>query len=892
MTQRHAVGITVASAAIALALAVGLMVVGLAAAPQQTASAEKQLEAAIHREQVLGDVKGAIEQYKQLAQSSTRAVAAQALVHLGQCYEKLGETQLKDARATYERVVRDFGDQPELVAEARKRLAALAGPASKPGGLQMRKIWAQDAPPVVERALTADGKYFRGIDEATGDVVQFEIATQHRTRIANKTPWTEKKRIVGQVFSRDGKQIVYNSYAYDLSTRAWTSSVVSTRSLDGSDLRTLHTEKNADVYPLDWSPDAGSIVALREEDATSELVVISTADGSVQARRSIPSGWISNERASYSPDGRFIAFGLLSSGSDHSGDIFLMTADGRNEVAVAGHPAYDDLIGWTPDGRSLIFLSDRSGTADIWSVPVTGGRQEGEPVLLKKDFGFHSIPVGIAPDGSLYYGTQTNSVGLDICEVDLETGKVLVPPAPVTTRYSETELPTWSPDGKSLLYISWSVSNMSRNPVVTIRSAATGEERFLSPRLQSFPTGIQWAPDSRSLIAQASTETETAIFRIDTETSGVTKLAPDGMCVRLCPDGKTLVFVKGGTLITKRNLDTGEESPVAKAGSQLYDLSPDGTEVVFQVNGVVNIVSLNGGEPRELLRGLAQVYRLRWTRDGRYIIAQAVVPASLALWRVPAQGGKPLKLDLSVPRMGNDFSLNPDNRRLAFNVNGPFKIELWVLENFLTPPKSPPPTAPVHPAPIPALARPANRGKVLMIVNEGKSSDLELMLTKEVGVMKSLLEKAGFEVMVSTASNQPLVAGGATLKPDLKFSDVHVADYKGVVMPCMAVNSKPLPPEGVAIIKEAVAKGKPLAAQTGSVILLARAGVLAGRKYAGRPSWRANYPEVKDAVYSGDGVVQDGKIITSGTCPYTAKQQGLEDGTSRLTEALIAELKR
>ena len=82
-----------------------------------------------------------------------------------------------------------------------------------------------------------------------------------------------------------------------------------------------------------------------------------------------------------------------------------------------------------------------------------------------------------------------------------------------------------------------------------------------------------------------------------------------------------------------------------------YDLSPDGREVVFQVDGAVKTVSLNGGEPRELFRGLAQCYGLRWTRDGRYIIAQALDTASSEIWRVPAQGGTPLKLDLSVPKM-------------------------------------------------------------------------------------------------------------------------------------------------------------------------------------------------------------------------------------------------
>ncbi len=87
--------------------------------------------------------------------------------------------------------------------------------------------------------------------------------------------------------------------------------------------------------------------------------------------------------------------------------------------------------------------------------------------------------------------------------------------------------------------------------------------------------------------------------------------------------------------------------------------------------------------------------------------------------------------------------------------------------------------------------------------------------------------------------------------------------------------------------------GKPIAAQTGSVIRVARAGVLAGKKYALAKGWKLEqYPELKNAVYSGDGIVQDGKVITSGICPATAKSQKVPDGTSKLTEALIAELKK
>ncbi|MDP2982848.1 MAG: hypothetical protein Q8O92_05930 [Candidatus Latescibacter sp.] len=147
------------------------------------------------------------------------------------------------------------------------------------------------------------------------------------------------------------------------------------------------------------------------------------------------------------------------------------------------------------------------------------------------------------------------------------------------------------------------------------------------------------------------------------------------------------MFVMDG-IIRKRNLDTGEESEVVKTPATFsplyYDISPDGREVVFQVDGAVKTVSLNGGEPRELFRGLAQYYNLKWTWDGRYIIAQT--RDSSEIWRVPAQGGTPLKLDLSVlseARKLRFFALHPDNRRFAFSVDEGSKSELWVMENFL-----------------------------------------------------------------------------------------------------------------------------------------------------------------------------------------------------------------
>jgi len=655
---------------------------GYLASQAKDNKAEVALQAAIKTETVDGNLRGAIEQYKKIAvqPGAGRVTVATALLRMGQCYEKLGATDTREARKAYEQVVREYADQAGIVTQARVRLAALSGPG---GGLVTRRV-LPDASGVAG-VLTADGKYISHIERDTGDIVQFEVASGQTRRITNRVPWSKTEDLLDdQAFSRDGKQIAYDSEVLS-DAKDWIPHL-RIRNLDGSGLRTLYNEKDTYVVPLDWSPDAGSILAYRWRNTEgTDLILISTADGSVRVLRSTTSMWIS---ASFSPDGRSVAFSFVREGKPPHGDVFLMTADGRNEVVIGGHPAEDQLLRWTPDGRSLLFFSDRSGTWDIWTVAIAGGKQQGEPEPLKKDFALDSEVIGFAPNGSFYYKTQTSLGRLYSGEVDLETGKVLVPPAPVTTRYTgPPSQPTWSPDGRNLLYISRSGIVGPGKNILTIRSAATGEERFLSPRLR-LVNQASWAPDGRSIIALGITETGIGMFRIDAETSGITKLGIGGVAPKLCPDGKTLVFVTGGPSIRKRNLETGEESEVLKVGTMSYGLSPDGRDVVFQVDGVVKIIPLNGGEPREIFRGSAKSnYGLMWTRDGRNIIIRLHTGANSEIWRVPAQGGTPLKLDLSVPKM-MFFALHPDNRRFVFSVDEGSKSELWVLENFLPPTKA------------------------------------------------------------------------------------------------------------------------------------------------------------------------------------------------------------
>jgi hypothetical protein len=89
---------------------------------------ERELESALHRELVLGDLAGAMSEYRSLIadQQTPRPIAAKALLEIARCQEKLGQS--KDAYNTYRRLVAEFGDQLGTLKLASAKLAQWSGP--------------------------------------------------------------------------------------------------------------------------------------------------------------------------------------------------------------------------------------------------------------------------------------------------------------------------------------------------------------------------------------------------------------------------------------------------------------------------------------------------------------------------------------------------------------------------------------------------------------------------------------------------------------------------------------------------------------------------------------------------------------------------------------------
>ena len=148
---------------------------------------------------------------------------------------------------------------------------------------------------------------------------------------------------------------------------------------------------------------------------------------------------------------------------------------------------------------------------------------------------------------------------------------------------------------------------------------------------------------------------------------------------------------------------------------------------------------------------------------------------------------------------------------------------------------------------------------------------------------------------VATFSGHPIAGPTAKIEKVMKLSEIKLDDYVGLIMPCMSIGNVPVAPEAVAVVKKVLADGKPVAAPMTSVGMLAEAGLLKGKKYSliydplkTTATRKSPDPRFVDAIYSGSGVVQDGKIITAGGCPLAERALGLQNRTFELTQTFIA----
>lgn len=560
--------------------------------------------------------------------------------------------------------------------------------------ISLRRIWA--GPDVdIEGAISPDGRYISYVDWDTGDLAIYEIATGKKQRLTNKGSWDESDEYAE--FSRwspDGKKIVYDwcnkEYFIELHIVG----------LDGSEPRILYRNKDVGwAQTYDWSPDGKQILACFTTKDGDQIVLVSVADSSVCVLKTLNKGYPQN--MVFSPDGRYIVYDFPQKESSLESDIFLMLADGSREIPLVEHPADDCFLDWTPDGKNILFTSDRTGSPCMWSIAIIDGIVQGVPKLVKPDISRKCISMGFTKDGSFYYGRGGRGMSnIYTAKLDPKTGKILIPPKKTIQRFEgHNATPDYSPDGKYLAYISLH----GRQQILSIRSLETGQEREFHSKLRRILSPL-WSPDGNSILIAGMDYDINRFgnYQIDPKTGIFTPLLLPSKDFRFSShewsrDGKS--FFHGQSCITDkysqimlREIKSGKEKEIYRtSGFERFCLacSPDGKWLAFinmRNDSALRIMPSAGGEPRELYRcepKKEQLLNLKWTADGKYIlfVKRKIEQKGLNLWRIPVEGGEPQKIDLGINTLG--LSVHPDGQHIALWAMENQPAEVWVMQNFL-----------------------------------------------------------------------------------------------------------------------------------------------------------------------------------------------------------------
>lgn len=348
-----------------------------------------------------------------------------------------------------------------------------------------------------------------------------------------------------------------------------------------------------------------------------------------------------------SPDGKTIAFDLM-------GDIYTMPVTGGKAKAITTGLAWETHPRFSPDGKKLLFTSDRTGSENIWYIdfekkdtvqltkdkvddfPAAVWSADGEYIIASKGrrtpklWMYHkdggggiqlidqpaqlkTIDPFISPDGNTIYYSQRNGAWnynallpqYQIGTYDREKGKMNT----ITSRYGSAFTPTLSPDGKWLVY----GSRYEEKTGLVLRDLKTGDERWLTYPVhrddqesiapQGVLPGMAFTPDSKNVLASY----EGKIWSIPVA-DGKPAEIPFDVDVRL-EVGPRLYF-SYGIKDTSHALATQIRDAVP---------SPDGKQLAFTVLNRLYLMDYPNGTPRRITNHNFTEAMPVWSPDGRQL---------------------------------------------------------------------------------------------------------------------------------------------------------------------------------------------------------------------------------------------------------------------------------
>jgi len=209
--------------------------------------------------------------------------------------------------------------------------------------------------------------------------------------------------------------------------------------LAGGTPQPLTSDPGLHLHPS-CAPD-GRRVALTCEQAGQRGLCLIDADSDVGAPLALAPLLASTP--SFSPDGRRLVFEGRRA-TDEQPDIYTVAADGLDApLRLTADPGRDGGPVFAPDGATIYFVSDRSGSFELWRMRSDGA----QPTVLPHTSGILGRP-SVAPDGTWLAfarprpGAQVN----EIVRYDLSDGSI------VTLTSEDDSEPAIAADGRQLVF--------------------------------------------------------------------------------------------------------------------------------------------------------------------------------------------------------------------------------------------------------------------------------------------------------------------------------------------------------------------------------------------------------------------------------------------------------
>ena len=388
--------------------------------------------------------------------------------------------------------------------------------------------------------LSPDGKSFLYSSRESGneDIYLKQIDTSTQINLTKDSNADNKQA----VFSPDGKQIAFRSERMG--------GGIFVMNANGENVRRI-TEVG--FYPS-WSPDSKEIAFCIDDfrepgsrtTVPSPLWRINVETGEkhlITGQDAVQPSW--------SPNGKRIAFWRLDSGGKR--DISTISVDGGETTAVTNDAAIDWNPVWSPDGKFLYFVSNRSGSMNLWRVGI-----------------------------------------------DENSGKIFDNPEPITIPSNYSQLFNFARDGKSFLYVQTvNYSNIFKIDFDT-NTETVGKFPVEITKGSKITTNPEISTDNQFITFDAIGDKQEDIFVAKADGSEIKQLTNDvykDRTPRWSPDGKRLAFFNDETGKYEgyvMNSDGNGRKLVtafpADSWAQLPVWSPDGKRLIFNSRNAYPII--------------------------------------------------------------------------------------------------------------------------------------------------------------------------------------------------------------------------------------------------------------------------------------------------------------